>query len=551
MVNEDLVEEISEKDIGLAKEIMKTVTKTVKAVNVYPKDNPVYQKFSGELFDRFNAFFETSDELAFDIDQYSLSFKGNEVFRSEERNDNPAMLLFADGLRQISFHKGITFEEIKDFVDILRRTPKDDNADEDDIVTLLWAKNIRNMGYTAVEDSVDDDLVIEESLIFDDTAEVSTDQGSVTLAPAEEGGSVSESIVKVGPSEDIDIEGIKNELQTLDDKFLLSSSVALFMDLLSNERDADAFQIIVLNLGKIMDMRMQSKDISGALEISKGLQNISSLYDSQKQQEMIGDILARAGSVENLALFFSETRPPEEIKEYLLRLGPRIIPNTIELLGELQDRRHRKLLCDILSDIGKLRIQSFAAFLTDKRWYLIRNIAMILGMTKEPEAVPYLGKILLHSDVRVRREAVRALDGINTPETKKSFLSALADADQSVRTIALRAIRRFRDPAHFKVIREAVSAEEFRKKTFLEKKELLETLALTGGKEALPLLEELFRKKGLLEKDETTEIRAAAAYGLALTGAPEALSMIEKETGSRKDILREACIKSLKEAKKG
>jgi len=92
------------------------------------------------------------------------------------------------------------------------------------------------------------------------------------------------------------------------------------------------------------------------------------------------------------------------------------------------------------------------------------------------------------------------------------------------------------------------SVEELKKKTFEEKRGLLEAIAAIGGQEAFPLLADLFKKKGLLEKEEITEIRACAAYGLGLINTPEALSLIEKEKGSRKDILREACIKALRES---
>ena len=156
---------VTEEELGVVRDIIRTITKTVKTFNVYPKDNPIYQKFATELFEKFNAFFESSDELKIDIEQYSLLCKESEVYRSEEKTDNLAMLLFSDGLRQITFQKGITYNEISDFIDILRFAPKSEMSDTDDIVTLLWEKNIKNMGYAAVEDTVDDDLVVEEALL--------------------------------------------------------------------------------------------------------------------------------------------------------------------------------------------------------------------------------------------------------------------------------------------------------------------------------------------------------------------------------------------------
>ena len=124
MDDQDLETAATEEALGVVRDIIRTITKTVKTFNVYPKDNPMYRKFAAEIFDKFKAFFEAGDELKLDIEQYSLLYKGNEVYRSEERTDNLAMLLFSDGLRQITFQKGITFDEISDFIDILRFATK-------------------------------------------------------------------------------------------------------------------------------------------------------------------------------------------------------------------------------------------------------------------------------------------------------------------------------------------------------------------------------------------------------------------------------------------
>jgi HEAT repeat protein len=152
--------------------------------------------------------------------------------------------------------------------------------------------------------------------------------------------------------------------------------------------------------------------------------------------------------------------------------------------------------------------------------------------------------------LKVRREVVKALENIGSDDAKALFLVALNDEDFSIRLKALKALRRFKDPALLPILRKNISVEELKKKPFEEKKEILETLAALGGGSAFPVLADLFRKKGFIEKDEITEIRASAAYGLGVINTPEALSLIEKETGSKKSMLREACIKALKEAQK-
>ncbi len=544
-MDKGITEGINEKELSVVSDIIRTINKTVKTFNVYPKDNPIYQKFADELFDKFSAFFESNDELSINIEPHSLLFRENRVFHSEERTDNIAMLLFADGLRQLSFYKDITLNEITDFIDILRFMPKSEAADDDDIVTLLWEKNIRNMGYTAVEDTVDDDLAVEEGLLMEGL-EWETDETPASGTSAEGAIQVAPSGSALMPLSEEAIQSIKNKLQGIDEKFLLSASVELFLDLLSYEHDTESFNLYVQNLGKIMDIRMLKNDVEGAMEILMGLNKLAASHDTPQQQEIIGSIMARAGSHENLSILFRELHDAEKIKQYLAFLGIPLIPNMIHALGKLQDRRQRRLLCDTLAELGSREVDVFADALSDDQWYLIRNLAMILGMTKQPEAVRHIEKILKHHDVRVRREAVRALDSIHTDETKNLFFSLLRDSDHTVRMTALKSLGRFKDPALFRALKETVSVEKLREKPFIEKKTIMETLAYLGGKEAFPILSELFKKKWLIEKDDITEIRAAAAYGLGITGTPEALALLGKETGSRKDILREACLKSLK-----
>jgi len=546
MDDQEIKTAVTEEELAVVRDIIRTITKTVKTFNVYPKDNPIYQKFATELFEKFNAFFESSDELKVDIEQYSLLYKESEVYRSEDKTDNIAMLLFSDGIRQITFHKGITFDEISDFIDILRLAPKSDISDDDDIVTLLWEKNIKNMGYTAVEDTVDDDLVVDEALFRNDL-----DQ-EISQGPSAEAGAFFAPAANVFPSDtkveqltESELAAFRKELSDIDEKSLLSSAVGLFFGLLADEQDTDAFPEIVKNIGRIMDIRMQRKDLRGAIQILEGLKGFLAVYNTPSQRGMLEHVISRAGSLENLQVLFGMSQDPVEIRQYLLLLGTQSLTQMIQLLSELDDRKQRRLLCEILAEIGKEDIDALAEALNDEKWYLVRNIVMVLGMTKEPGSVKHLEKVLKHMDVRVRRETIRALEGISSGETKDLFIAALEDSDVTVRIAALRALRRLKTPGLFEVLSRNISRDELRKKPFVEKKELLETIAVLGGEEAFPLLSELFKKKGLIEKDEITEIRASAAYGLGLLKSKEAISMLEKEANSKKTLLRESCIKAL------
>ncbi len=549
-MNEDPGVEVSEEEVERVRDIFRALTVTIKTFTIYPRDNPIYQKFAAELFEKFNLFFESDDELSVGVEQYSLLYKGNSVYHSEGKNDNVALLLFADGIRQLDFHKGITSEEITDFIDILRVASRSETRDDDDIVTLLWEKNIKNMGYSAVEDTVDDSLAVEESLLLGGIDQKDMEVSTIASAPCPAAAKPPLAVaLETEPLTESELDGIKNEFSGIEENSLLSSAVGVFFELLTDRKETEVFPEIIRNIGKIADIRMKNNDIKGAIEILAGLRKIAGIYDAPEQRDLIVAVIDNAGTADKLRILFSSSEPGD-IRQYLVLLGTNSMPNMIQLLGELQEMKKRKVLCEILAEFGRQESGILSQALMDDRWYLVRNIVMILGMTKEPGAVKHLEKALGHPNVKVRREVVKALENISSEDTKNLFRVALSDEDSVIRIRALKALKKSRDPALFRTLKESASIEELKKRSFEEKREMLETLAVLGGRDAFPILSELFKRRGFLEKDEITEIRACAAYGLGLINTPEAIALIEKETGSRKDILREACVRALKESKK-
>ena len=543
-MEEETLQEASEQEIEAVKDILRNVVKSIKTFNAYPKDNPIYQKTADAIFEKFSGFLNSFEELALEVEHNSLSYKGRNVWKSEEKTDNIALHLYADGIRNISFQKGITRDELLDFIEILRLAPKS-NQDEDDIVTKLWEKNIRNMSYSAVEDTVDEELIIEESLL--QVGEESTEEQSTTLHGATYSPLTIKPVslsIKTEPLTSEELDSLREEMFSSDEQYLVSSAINLFFELLLEEKDITAFAEIVKNLKRIIDMKIKAGDIIGISNILRMLKKVSIASTSPEQTEIIGDLFKEAGSLETLRKIFKHP-VLEDLHGYLILLDISSINNMLELLGEIEDRKHRRLLCDVLAEIGKESIDAFSEFLKDPRWYVVRNIVMILGMMKDPSAIKHIEKALSHSDVRVRKECIKALENIGTPDIKRPLLSALNDIDQGVRISALKALKSFGDKEIFGILKEGATREKLKKKSFSEKRELLETLAVLGGEEAFPLLAELFKKKGLFEKDESLETRAASAYGLGLIKMKDAVELLKTGLESKKSLLRDACQRAL------
>ena len=62
--------------------------------------------------------------------------------------------------------------------------------------------------------------------------------------------------------------------------------------------------------------------------------------------------------------------------------------------------------------------------LGDPRWYVIRNVVYVLGRIAHQGVERALDRALHHDDVRVRKEAVRALGRIESPTSRAYLISA-------------------------------------------------------------------------------------------------------------------------------
>jgi HEAT repeat protein len=554
MVETDLeVQEVPEGELTLVRDILRSLTKTIKTFSAYPKGNPIYQKFADEIAGKFAAFFEAQETLDLKVDQFSLVYKGHEVFTSEERSANIALYLFIDGIRQISFHKGLSIDEIADFINIVRDAQKEKT--EDDLVTLLWDRDFEDISYFVPEELAGDEAMAEEQLIsqIESTTQTQAAEGAKGGSPSPAGakghpalavGRVSLSQLVAAPG-DGDREALISESANLKGDSLLSSAIDLFFELMVDEEDISVFSEFCKNIGSAITLRLELNNAAGVIDILRRLNGLLGSVESAEKRQGIGRIIGKAGSAENISAVMKSS-DHKVVGEYLSLLNMDAVSPVIQILGNTEDRKLRSMLCGFLVPFVKEDVAPFASALSDERWYLVRNILMVLGHSGASVAVSPIRRVLRHPDLKVRKEAARALAMIPHPEAKRPLMALLNDQDGEIRTTALKALRRFGGEDLFLSLMEAVLQDGFKKKDFNEKKEFFEALGENGKEKALPVLERFFRKKSLFAGNEVNELKACSAFGLGLIGTPEAMSLLREGAASKNDMLRSACLRAMK-----
>ena len=151
-------------DINVAKDVIQSLVKAKKIIRLYPENNPIYAKTIEENFSKFADFFNYRDELTLKITQNEMLLDSVQVYHNPESEDNLALFFFRDGLRELSFKKWLSREELEEFFKTIT-LDFDREASEDDIVTLLWEKDFQNIKYIVDEISLMEDEDYESKAV--------------------------------------------------------------------------------------------------------------------------------------------------------------------------------------------------------------------------------------------------------------------------------------------------------------------------------------------------------------------------------------------------
>lgn len=117
------------------------------------------------------------------------------------------------------------------------------------------------------------------------------------------------------------------------------------------------------------------------------------------------------------------------LPQLLQHLGPTAVRHLLGVLAETDDRRLRHLLLDLLARLGPAVVRDATALLADSRWYVVRNMLLLLRRVGDPGSVPAVRKCADHPDLRVRLEAIRNLFAFDRDVPRELLRRALTHPD--------------------------------------------------------------------------------------------------------------------------
>jgi HEAT repeat protein len=540
--------EISE-DVKSAKDIIQNLLKARKTIRMYPENNPIYKKTVDESFSKFSEFFGFRDDLDLKIKQNEIFLDTEQVYFNPEKEDNLALFFFKDGLRELTFGRGISQPELEDFLRIIA-LDFDREAVDDDIVTLLWEKDFQNIKYVADEAFLLEDDNYEAEAVKEMRSKApETDEVLKAYADAFDSEEVRE--IAIINLTDKDLQALVKEMEKdLQDKtpkiyeilfemLFQSESAAEYEDIQRLLKDVFSYCVRQGNLRTVVDLMKKTRELvdspSAPDAMRRQMKILLSSVNSTESVKSVGEILASDIEVDDNVM-----------AEYMSFLEREAIPPFMSLLGELESIRGRKIIINILIQLGKKDIQAVAKGLQDERWYLVRNIIYILRHIGDKKAVEYLLSTAKHTDERVRKEAIKTLGELKSPLALQILKECLSDPDPSIRKSAVRALGSIGSETARRMILENISDKDFRNREFEEKRDFYEVLAHWNNAETAEFMMKTLKKKTFFRKARNDEDKACAIHCLGLMGNKDGLPLLQKFRDSNNRFLREYAVVAIK-----
>jgi hypothetical protein len=535
--------EIEEK-VKSTKSLIQTFLQTVKAYRLYEANHPILSKFVERLRKDFDHYFYEFESFSLQIGEHRLYYRGNVVYENKDVKESLAFLFFKDGIREIQFSKGLEFEEMMDFLNIVRRSDLL-NRMEDDLVTLLWEKDFSHITFTAVDEFLEGGATLvpatEEDLIkgseykgsWEEGLQEKVDEGQTESSPVAmlEGlkqvinPAPGQSLVQacqLTPDERGVIDREARQEEQSDYLYILINN--LIEILLHLGEDVDAYENMISYFDRVIEYLLEQKEVGKAVALLNSLNHtMESIMMKDKQIFAIHRIVESSSSPHSIELLGKAMKGngevhSESILQYLRFLTKQAVEPLCVLLGELESGKWRKTICDQLTELCREEIQRLSKFLSDSNPLLVCQILYILGTIGDPSTVKYLGNLVTHKDLKVREETLQILNKFG--EKGKDLIQRfLMDSISGIRAKAALLLARNAKGEAVKPLTDIIFSEDFYKRDYKEKASFFRALGETGSKEVIPILKEIAKKRSLFQREKWNEMRQCAVNTLKMLGA--------------------------------
>jgi HEAT repeat protein len=545
-------------------ELLQSLTKALRAFQMYLPNNPIYQRAIGNVRNAFGPVWQETDVLELQVVETDFVRQEETVYRQPNKAESLAWWLFKDGMRSLTLQKGVEQEEIVRLLETINRARFLPTDAGDDLLTLLWEREFSFIKYQFAEafsDEVVQGLGGETGAHAAAADDAASDEQRKALAQ-EDAPPKPPGVVDIDDFDstlyfldEVEIQYIAREVAAEYHRDARASALSALFDIFEAQPAIDVRSEIIgvvehlfpnlLNQGELRAaagvLREARKLATATPDLDSALRKRLDAFDAQLSQPDIVRQLVQA-------LDEASARPDDADVVDLLRelrasaLEPIVI--AIPLVGAAGVRTLLEAAADRLAQAHPTEV---LRLLRTPATEALAGIVAICGRLQLQAAVPGLGETVVHADPAVRLATVLALHQVGSPGALQSLERAIDDEDRGVRLAAVRAAMQRGYKGALKRVENVVLDKAVRDLDLTEKLAFFEAYGAIAGPSALKTLDGLLHNRGLLRYRADPETRACAAVAIGRIRTPEARDVLQRAADDKELKVRNAVSRALRE----
>jgi len=241
----------------------------------------------------------------------------------------------------------------------------------------------------------------------------------------------------------------------------------------------------------------------------------------------------------------------QPIQNYIAAVGETYAEPVVERLAAAKEYRQRRYWMEVLAAIGADANQLLVQALNDERWYLIRNLLIVLGKNLAPATLKAINRLADHPHPKVRQEVMRVLFHCNPATANRMLTKELNSDDPEAQLSAIQVANLSQDPEVLSLLHRWLQKEADNDHELACKNEILTTLASIGSRDSLSLLRHLLQKKGLFTSKRQKQFQLQIIESFARYPRREAEKILQEVAGCRQSQHAKLAAKLLDELRGG
>jgi HEAT repeat protein len=527
--------ETREQRANALEKVLTELVKSMRSYFMYPPGHPSLKK-SYENSHRFlRDFLNTAGEFSFTSAKEGIDYEEAPLNRDSEAIKRLSQDLIQKNIFRLTFKTTMTLEEFESFVSLIAMDNRKFRALGN--ATSLFSQHtikgisVKEMEYdTLLKDGAAGERGEAEKDVSEETPEDASQEAKHDAA----------------------MRALQPAAQPKEEEDVIQKEIDQYLSLLDTETDPERFKKILLGLIRLCETLTKEEKMDYVLTILTGLTRQTIVSGKRPEAFAKMCVLAIRKCPTTPAIPFilngyvSQNDKAREIFHRLLRIiGDESIQPALTSLIDNQDGQARRNLINLLISFGESARPKLEIYLFDDRWYVVRNMAVILGEIRSEKSLNSLSRAVNHEDFRVQREVIKALTRIGGSKVSSFLLRLLPTAPEQFSLIIINSLGVLGDPLATETLIEIVLKRDLFHKNYELRKEAINALAKLRSQEAVEALSRILTKKEFFGGIRYEDLQIAAVRALGRIGGERSIEFLTRAAAGRNRNIKRAATVSL------